>query len=124
MEPNPNEKLYYPSTNRDRENSYRFKSPENKSIQGLSFVGHKSTKSGLDMVSPTYQNSRKEFTSTLRQGNKSSSKLRMRSANSISINSANNIHDNNDLKFNSNLKLSQSREKSKVMSSYGDNSKF
>ena len=122
MEPNQNDnKLYYSTTNRDRDNTQRlFKSPENKS-QGQSFVSHHHpTKSsyGLDMVSPTYQKSRKEFTSTLRQGNKSSSKVRLRSANSISINSG----ENNDLRFNSNIRSNQSREKSKIMSQYGDNS--
>ena len=113
-----NNKLYYSTTNRD--NSQRIhKSPESKS-QGLSFVGHQPTKSyGIDMISPTCQSSsRKEFTSTLRQGNKSSSKVRLRSANSFSLNTI----DNNDLKFNNNIKLSQSREKSRIMSSYGDNS--
>jgi hypothetical protein len=117
------------NTNTNRETSYFFKSPEmkNQNQQGLSFVGLKSTRTyGVDMISPTYRSPNKEFTSTLRQGNKSSSKIRLRSANSLSINSGitNNNQDNYDLKFNSNLKTNQSREKSKIMSSYGDNSKF
>lgn len=117
--------------NTNRDTSYFFKSPEmkNQNSQGLSFVGLKSTRTyGTDMISPTYRSPMKEFTSQLRQGNKSSSKVRLRSANSISINSGigggfNSNNDNYDLKFNSNLKTNQSREKSKIMSSYGDNRK-
>lgn len=119
MEPNPNQN--YASTNRD--NSQRLNNADinNKSQQGLSFVGQSNRSYGLDMVSPTYQTSRKEFTSTLRQGNKSSSKIRMKSANSLSINSGN-MHNENENKFRSNLKQSHSKDKSKLMNNYGDNS--
>ena len=120
-QPNPNDnKLYYSTTNRENP-SRRLLSPENRS-QATSFLGnHQSTKSyGINMVSPTYQKTGKEFTSTLRQGNKSSSKVRLRSANSLSINSG----DNNDFKFNSNINSNHSREKSKIMSSYGDNRNY
>jgi hypothetical protein len=120
----------YRDIDSNRDTSYFFKSPEikNQSQQGLSFVGLKSARTyGLNMVSPTYKTPNKEFTSTLRHGNKSSSKIRLRSANSFSINTGiniNNNQDNYDLRYYSNLKTNQSREKSKVMSSYGDNSKI
>ncbi len=120
MERNPQEKLFY-STKKDLSN--RFKSPENKSF-GYNIGYNLSTKNTTrDLISPTYRADSKEFTSTLRQGNKSSSKIRLRSANSISLNSQN-VYDIADAKY-SNLRSSNSKDKSRIQTNtYGDNSKI
>jgi len=117
MEPNSQENLFY-STN--RESSFRYKSPQSKNL-GNNYGFNQSTRStSRDLVSPTYRAESKNFTSTLRQGNKSSSKIRLRSANSISLNS-NNYYDIADNKY-ANLKLNESRDKSTVfVNTYGEN---
>lgn len=118
MERNSQENLFY-STNRD--SSIRFKSPQSKNL-GLNYGFNQSTRNtSRDLVSPTYRAESKEFTSTLRHGNKSSSKIRLRSANSISVNSTNNFYDLNENKY-SKLKLNDSRDKSTIFANtYGEN---
>lgn len=118
MEPNQQENLFY-STNRD--SSYRYKSPQSKNL-AYNYGFNQSTRStSRDLVSPTYRAESKEFTSTLRQGNKSSSKIRLRSANSISLNS-NNVYDLNDNKYAS-LKSNESRD-NVFANTYNENGKF
>lgn len=120
MERNNQENLFY-STNRDSSNRYR--SPQSKNF-GYNYAFNQSTRStSRDLVSPTYRAEKKEFTSTLRQGNKSSSKIRLRSANSISLNS-NNFYDLNENKY-AGLKLNESRDKTNAFANtYGENGIF
>lgn len=118
MELNTQEKLY--STNNNLENSKLLKSPDYRS-QKLGYGLNQSTRSTMrEMVSPTYRAESKEFTSTLRRGNKSSSKVRLRSANSFSLNT-NNLNDLSDYKYG-NIKSNESRDKSQFLTNtYGDN---
>jgi len=118
MELNTQEKLYFSTNNKD--NSKILKSPDYRS-QKLGYGLNQSTRSTMrDMVSPTYRAETKEFTSTLRKGNKSSSKVRMRSANSFSLNT-NNLNDISDYKYG-NLKSNESKDRSQFLTNtYGDN---
>jgi len=105
----------------NREQSNRIKSPESKLYSSTNFGFNKSTRSSLrEMVSPTYKTENKEFTSTLRQGNKSSSKIRLKSANSMSLN--NNLNEFYDK--NLNLRSKEIKDKSITFTNtYGDNGK-
>ncbi len=116
MERNSQENLFYSTGN--KEYTGRLQSPENKN-HNYNYAYNQSTRSTFrDIVSPTFKKEAKEFTTTLRQGNKSSSKLRMRNANSISLNSINN-YDFSDNKY-STIKSNESKEKI-FTNTYGEN---
>lgn len=121
MERNLEEKAIY-STN--REFSSRFKRSDSRFCNSHTRNNSSTRNTSRDIVSPTYHNQKKSFISSLRNGNKSSSTLKLKTGKIDSIFLGSNDNEEKENKIYNN-KLNVSKDKSiGILSTNADNGKI